>query len=442
MPQPPLKSPLSQDSHSASFKEVRFSHPRVPVRRTRSVASGNPYLDSAYQVARAAKKAVKETTYKEFAVYVEQSRSLLESQRLHFERERVLFAEERKVWETERALLKSRIAELEAAAGRNNVQSYTNQFRPSFSLKGGGVSSAGLWQSDEFSNASRDTQEHHVWEGPLPSSRRPTRVFPGENDVDMKPTLYLAPTEANGFGLRASLDAALSPRLFDRTGQISILVPIEKVDSQLDGITLKSTALPPDVVAKVMTPPTSISPTSSPPKDEPDTSKPASEVKLPLKLKLSDLGPPDENLVRNAGHTPMEVLGTEILGTEAEVSHQSPNEVSLDEAGMVTEEAPLAPVVTKQPVENGDSYFPVMDVDDDPALKGPLTLENNEGADSAFLLQLDQKLLHEAKKAIGRSFDTEEEVDSEDDTAGGDNEPDPELKLKPSTNFGTAFGHR
>jgi hypothetical protein len=435
MSQPSLKSPLSQDIHSASFKEVRFSHPLVPVRRARSVASSNPYLDSTYH-ARAAKKASKENTYRELAVYVDQSRSLLDSQRLHFERERLLFAEERKLWEMERSLLKSRIAELEAAAGRNNAQSYTNQFRPSFSLQGGGVSSTGLWQPNGFLNASRDTQEHHVWEGPLPGSRRPTRVFPREDDFDVvKSTLYLAPTEANGFGFRTSLDAALSPQLFDRTGQISIPVPIEKVDSQLDGITLKSTALPPDVVAKVMTPPTSISPTSSPPKDERDTSKPASEGKSPLKLKLSDLGPPDENLVRNAGHTPMA-----ILGTETEASNLSPNEVTLGEAEMEAEEAPLAPVVTKQPVENGDSYFPVMDVDDDPALKGPLTLENNEGADSAFLLQLDQKLLDEAKKAIGGSFAAEEEVDSEDDTAGGDNEPDPELKLKPSTNFGTAFG--
>ncbi|RAO71734.1 uncharacterized protein BHQ10_007746 [Talaromyces amestolkiae] len=435
MSQPSLKSPLSQDSHSASFKEVRFSHPLVPVRRARSVASSNPYLDSAFQAARAANKAAKENTYRELSVYVDQSRSLLESQRLHFERERLLFSEERKLWEMERSLLKSRIAELEAAAGGNNVRSYSNHFRSSFSLKSGGVSKTGLWESNGSSNASRDTQEHHVWEGPLPGSRRPTRVFPGEDDFDVQSTLFLAPTEANGFGFSASLDAALSPQLFDRTGRISMPVPIEKVDSQLDGITLKSTALPPDVVAKVMTPPTSISPTSSPPKDEPDAPKPGTDGKSPLKLKLSDLGPPDENLVRNAGHTPMA-----ILGTETEASNLSPNEMTLGEAEMEEEEAPLAPVVTKQPVENGDSYFPVMEVDEDPALQGPLTLENNEGADSAFLLQLDQKLLDEAKKVIGRSFATEEEVDSEDDTAGGDNEPDFELKLKPSTNFGTAFG--
>ncbi|EED18103.1 conserved hypothetical protein [Talaromyces stipitatus ATCC 10500] len=430
MSQPSLKSPSSQQP-GHFFKEVRFSHPLVPVRRARSVASGNPYLDSAYHAARVAKKASTEPTYKDFAVYIDQSQSVLESQRVHFERERLLFAEERKLWEIERSLLKSRIAELEKAAGGNNAQPYMSQFRPSFSLKGGGP--------NKMFNAGRDASpgQHHVWEGPLTGSRRPTRVFPGEDDSDMNTTLYLAPTEANGFGFCTSLDAALSPQLFDRTGHISMPVPIEKVDSELDGITLKSTALPPDVVAKVMTPPTSISPTSSPPKDEPDTSKSALEGKSPLKLSLSDLGPLDVRLTRDAGHTPMA-----ILGTETEASYQSPNEVTLHQTEMEEEEAPLAPVVTKQPVESGDSYFPVI-VDEDPALKGPLTLENDENADSAFLLQLDQKLLDEAKKAIGGSFALDEEkVDSEDDTAGGNNddEPDPELKLKPSTNFGTAFG--
>lgn len=129
-----------------------------------------------------------------------------------------------------------------------------------------------------------------------------------------------------------------------------------------------------------------------------------------------------------------------ILGTETDASNISPSEVTLGEAEMEEEEAPLAPVVTKQPMENGDSYFPVIDVDEDPALTGPLTLQNNEGADKSFLLQLDQKLLDEAKKAIGSSFITEDQADSEDHITGDDNEPDPELKLKPSTNFGVAFG--
>lgn len=425
MSQAAMKSP----GHGSAYKEVRFSHPLVPIRRARSIASSNPLLDPAHQAARAAYNAFKEKTYNEYAVYINQSRSLLESQRLNFERERLLFAEERKLWDMERSVLKSRIAELESAARNGNTEAQAGHFRSDYRFQNNAWSS-GLWQPNGAPAArdgdSQQQQEHPVWEGPIAGTQRPARVFPDEDDLQGRPNLYIPPTEANGFGLRTSLDAALSPQLFDRSAEISMPVPIEKVDSQLDGITLKSTALPPDVVAKVMTPPTSLSPTSSPPKGEPDTKSPS------LKLKLSDLGQPQENLTRDAGHTPMAILGTE---TEASVA-QSPSETELEEAEVLErEEAPLAPVVTKQPVESGDSYFPV--VDDDPALTGPLTLENNEAADSSFLSQLDRRLLDEARKAIlGGELST---IKVEEDSAT-EGEPDPELKLKASTNFGTAFG--
>lgn len=433
MSNPALKN--SGQSNSASYKEVRFSHPLVSVRRrARSVASSNPGL--------AAQNAPKEKTYSEYSIYIDQSRSLLESQRLNFERERLLFAEERKLWDAERALLKSRIADLESALRNENAQSNTSYFQSDYNLQSSSTSS-GLWQLSGPSSTNNGLGQRHVWEGPIPGSRRPTRVFPAEDSSERGQKLYIAPTEANGFGHRTSLDAALSPQLFDRSAEISMPVPIEKVDSQLDGITLKSTALPPGVVAKVMTPPTSLSPTSSPPKDEPESSppKPAPDAKpySPLKLNLSDLAKPQENLTRDAGHTPMA-----ILGTDTAVSRQSPiNDKAFDEADTEEEnddyeqEGPLAPVVTKQPVENADSYFPA--VDEDPALTGPLTLENNEKSDTSFLSQLDQKLLEEAKKAVlGGASSTEGAEDAA--AEGAENEPEPELKLKASSNFGTAFG--
>jgi hypothetical protein len=420
-----------KSSHSASYKEVRFSQPLVPIRRARSIASSNPLLDPAHQAAGAAQKALKEKTYSEYAVYINQSRSLLESQRLNFERERLVFAEERKLWDMERAMLKARIAELETAAGSVNTQPHKSFFNPDYSLQSKSSSSR-VYQADGSPTANGQKQEHHVWEGPIPGSRRPTRVFPAD-DVEGNANLYISPTEANGFGLRTSLDAALSPQLFDRSVEISVMsVPIEKLDSRLDGITLKSTALPLNVVAKVMTPPTSLSPASSPSKDEPATSDGKSPS--PLKLKLEDLARPHENLIRDAGHTPMA-----ILGTETDVSRQSPGEAELSEGELAEEETPLAPVVTKQPVENSDSYFPAVVEDDDPALKGPLTLLNSEQSDVSFLSQLDQKLLDEAKKAVSRLRRSASEADDGDAAEGG-NEPDPELKLKASTNFGTAFG--
>lgn len=402
-----MKPAVPSINEPQQHKEVRFSQPLVRMRRARSVASSNPLLDPVHRSSRAARKSSDE-----YSAYVEESRSLLENQRLSFERERLVFAQERKLWEIERAMLKSRIVELESTGSGAFQTSFRN---PDFGMKVNSMN-VSLWQPGLVQS---NTQQHPVWEGPIPGSRRPTRVFPEETG---RPDLYIPPTEANGFGFRSSLDAALSPQLFRPADEASVPVPIEKVDSKLDGITLKSTALPPDIVAKVMTPPTSLSPTSSPPKTETESSKQAADGKSPLRLELSSLGPPAENLTRDAGHTPMA-----IIGTETEVSTRTPSEIG-------DEEGALAPVATKQPMENSESYFPP--IDDDPALTGPLSLRNEAESDSSFFSVLDRKLLDEAKKAVSGPSD----VDDDAEKSKEGEEPDPELKLKASTNFGTVFG--
>lgn len=364
----------------------------------------------------------------EFTVYIEQSRSLLESQRANFERERSSFANERKLWEMERSMLKARITDLEAAQIKDGLRvndykldgsSPASQFRPDFALRERGS----IPQTQGGSNG-----QHHVWEGPITADSKPTRVFPSEGD-----RLFNQPTttgEENGFGRVPSLDAALSPnsRAFNRCVEASLPVPIEKLDSELDGITLKSTALAPVLVAKVI-----ISSESSPspvsPR-HPELPRLESERRLPLKLKLSELGPPEENLIREAGHTPMAVIGTDPgteSGTATQQSQQSPSIPSYTED-------PRAPVHTTQPTESSHSYFP--DVIDDPGLKGPLTLPTDAKQDDDFLLELDMRLLQEAKRVV--SGPSTEQTDGPDKE--GDGEPDIELKLKGTKNFGSAFG--
>ena len=117
-----------------------------------------------------------------------------------------------------------------------------------------------------------------------------------------------------------------------------------------------------------------------------------------LKLKLEELGPPDRNLTRDAGHTPM-----------AAVVDATPTE---DDANKTDDGEEVG-----QPTEKSDSYFP--DLPEDPALKGPLSLLNEEEHDRGFLNELNQ------------------EKDIETPIHG---EQDPELKFKDTKNFGTAFG--
>lgn len=103
------------------------------------------------------------------------------------------------------------------------------------------------------------------------------------------------------------------------------------------------------------------------------------------------------------------------------------------------EEAPLAPMTTHvhQPPEHAESYFP--DVPDDPALQGPLGLTNDEEHDSSFLNELDSRLLDQAKRILSTST-VSDDVEEDDAEAPNQGEPEPEIKFKKSTNFGTAFG--
>lgn len=412
------------DGHGSVYKEVRFSPTATPIRRTKSVSGSAPSAKTKYQ--RPQSSCVPEKTSLVLdTTYIDQSRALLDSQRANFEAERLLFAEERRLWQKERTLLRAKITELESLLKEQPVQ-------PSMSASGLAKPAFGtphyLGSNENFVHSAQ------VWEGSSPGGR-PTRVFRDEDVVD---TAHLSPISEGG-GIPPSLDAALSPQTGAADASsvaVSVPVPIEKLDSRLDGITLKSTALPPGVVARVITPP-SPSPLETSSAAPSTAARPDLEHRNSLKLKLSELGPPNENLVRNAGHTPMAII-------EADVSQRSTKEASPIEKlaePPCDEEAPLAPVATQvqQPTENGISYFP--DLPEDPALKGPLGLINDEEHDNSFLSELDQKLLDQAKRILSPSSDSGKVDEDQDETdLSKKGEQEPEIKFRKSTNFGTAFG--
>ncbi|EKV12538.1 Zonadhesin [Penicillium digitatum] len=402
------------DGHGSLYKEVRFSPTETPIHRTQSDSSTFPPVISGYgRTAFQGPALVNSFTMD--TSYIDQSHALLQKQQLNFDTERELFAQERRLWEKERALLRSKIAELEVYVKSQGNR--TNQL---------GSEGAKLVLAGGISQYSTNGIAAQVWEGTSPGYR-PTRVFFDHESPDHN---YRSPISESGN--LPSLDRALSPhsRPVDPSGApVSQPVPIEKLDSTLDGITLKSTALPPAVVARVITPP-SPSPLVTSPGSAPATAaRPLMEHRHSLKLKLSELGPPDENLLRHAGHTPMAII-------DADDSRRS----TQDGTPLEVEEAPLALVAhVHQPAETEISYFP--DLPDDPALKGPLGLINDEERDSNFLSELDQKLLVQAKNILGSSVESADpnETDSESEfPRQGDEEP--EIKFKKSTNFGTAFG--
>ncbi|KAJ5689422.1 hypothetical protein N7462_003814 [Penicillium macrosclerotiorum] len=413
------------EGHGSVYKEVRFSPTATPLRRAKSVAGSTPSMNSKYQHV-SSTQVPTDGIFSIDTSYIDQSRQLLQSQRVNFETERELFAQERRLWEKERALLRAKIAELESWLKSQRSQSSISGSQPpklAFGTPQYQGTNNGLLHSAQ------------VWEGSSPGGR-PTRVFQDEDKSDNSRLSMI--TEGRGSN-PPSLDAALSPRAraVDALGPtVSVPVPIEKLDSRLDGITLKSTALPPGVVARVITPP-SPSPLETSPAPASALSvaaRPDMEHRNSLKLKLSELGPPNENLVRNAGHTPMAII-------EADISQRSTQEASpiTEVLPCEEEEAPLAPVVTEvhQPTENAESYFP--DLPDDPALKGPLGLTNDKEHDNSFLHELDQKLLDQAKRILSSSVESVD-PNEPDPELPHQSEQEPEIKFRNATNFGTAFG--
>ncbi|KAL5337178.1 hypothetical protein BJX70DRAFT_252742 [Aspergillus crustosus] len=390
------------NGHGSLYKEVRFSPTNTPIRRTHSVPNDHPTLKSDP----VRKLEMKQETLPALAIgYLEQSRSLLDRQRINFDRERILFAEERELWEKERELLKTRITELEALLKTKAVATVATV-------------------PHTYRASSTSTSPSQVWEGSSPMGR-PTRVFPDEAKSETQ-SLFIS--EHGAAVLPApSLDAALSPKSHATEASTSILVPIEKLDSRLDGITLKSSALHPDIVARVMTPPSPASREPSPPHTSQE--KPSFGRRNSVKLKLSDIGPADKRLVRDAGHTPMVVIDRDV-----DTAQGSPGE-----APSISEQ-PLTPPVThvRQPTERSDSYFSgVTNLPDDPALKGPLSLVNEEDHDNNFLQEVDQKLLDQVRQVLGHK---EKPIEDEPEHPAGQGEEVTEIKFKNSTNFGTAFG--
>ena len=407
------------DGHGSVYKEVRFSPTATPIRRTQSVAGCNPSASSKYEqlpIAHVLPANIIDTSY------IDQSRELLESQRANFEAERGLFTKERQLWEKERALLRTKIGELESLLKSQGSQTNVSAraAKPVFGTP--------LYQG------TNGAQYHsaQVWEGSSPGTR-PTRVFRDEEVPDNSHPSSIP--EGSGT-VPPSLDAALSPQARAADALASVPVPIEKLDSKLDGITLKSTALPPGVVARVITPPSPSPLEGNSPAPAPAApARPEIEHRNSLKLKLSELGPPNENLVRDAGHTPMAIIEPD--GSQLSTKEASPR----PEEPQYEEEAPLAPVATsiRQPRENAESYFP--DPPDDPALKGPLGLTNDEEHDNSFLNELDHKLLDQAKRMVSSTANSNGADETDSELPGeGEKEPEPEIKFKNSTNFGTAFG--
>jgi hypothetical protein len=448
----PNTSTHDRRSERRSSKEVHFSPVMSPARRAQSLATSVPFLEpisSASQLPRQSLRIKNTAPEVDMNAYMEQSRSLLEGQRLNFEREREIFENERKLWNAERAMLKARIADLEFSLNKNDSG------RRRFSNDGSSAS-AQLFRKDfsqlsskSISRASRGSSETNggtpVWETP-DMGATVTRVFSDEEQQPQskKPVSITAslPSIAEG-----AIEKPLSPR--------STPVPVTVLDSSLDGITLKSAGLESSFV-KVSSP----SSTSPPQPPSPGPRIPKEEKSLRVNLDRL-LSPTDVNLVRNAGHTPME-FGKATLSAET-LSAVESRKSSETDVPTPKHELDSTSRLTRPPMppsERSDSYFSTAfefrdsgegharqdgDSNGDVELKGPLMMDSKheEGQDNQFLNQLDAMLRAESQRP--RKESTVENGQQDGGVVKIDDDIDDgglRLKLKKSMNFGSVFGSK
>lgn len=368
------------------------------------------------------------------------------------EHQRQTFDEERALWNTERTELHEKVAQLERSLRQHKIISSSQVSSPVNNSDGGFQSNSSIWSLPSKGGShdtSVSTTGDEIWRGPKPDVQ-PSRTFSDPTTQSTRPgDRSRLPSIAEDTTCGGKESSVMQP------GPRKLSVSAAVMDKNLDGINFKSGILSSGPVKKVMTP-------QSP---SPRTSSPSHVAPGILQLPSSKIVAPFDLYTKDAGHTPLvrrTYFNTDGASSESnEVSPMQPE----------TERPPLEPQVSfrKLPSERSDSYFPVAEDescdekdgpgdqkdksqdwedesrDEDPELKGPLGINDSEGGDKQFLLELDSKLVQAARSKAnsppsvasdkGGSLDTDEK-DFEQP------EHEPELRIKRSMNFGSAFGSK
>ena len=375
--------------------------------------------------------------------YVKQLQTFMENQRRTFDEERAL-------WNIERMELHEKITQLEKSLRGYQAISSRQISSP---IKNSNIASQdkssfrSLLGKDGSNSTSETATGNEIWRGSNPDVQ-PTRTFSDPVIHYTKP------------GDRSRLPSIAEDTTCGRKDPSDVQTDLRKssvsgaeIDRNLDGINFKSRVLSPASAKKIITP-------QSP---SPRTSSPSHLSPRTMELPSSVLNAPLDPYTKDAGHTPLpRRINLNADGASSDYNEATPTQPEI-------ERPPLEPHASfvKAPSERSDSYFPVVENesqngkestvgqeeefrdredksrDEDPELKGPLGLNSSGGEGNLFLHELDSKLELVARTktsvppSVGLDADTSPAKDDEDFEQP---EPEPQLRIKRSMNFGSAFG--
>ena len=328
--------------------------------------------------------------------YVQQYRTLID-------RQRQVFDEERALWHIEREELQEKINYLEASLRRYRAISTSEVTSPSF----GPYGAFPLLDNLRTSGSTGD----EFWRGAGgKSNAQPTRTFSESSSQSIAEERRM-PSIPEVETPKKVRDWSILPTESHRPS-----VDILKTDKDLDGIMFK--AIPSVSEAVASSPPQS--PLTSP------SSKREGLNFIPLPSETRN------PYTKDAGHTPL---------VRRSSTNSDGNASSLGDAVTPNQDGETQQTSIKIPSERSVSYFPPPDeLEEDPALKGPLSLKNSSEEDTGFLRELDSKLLQAAISAVRNAPEVDPIDDKENDNSRKDVDGEPRLRIKKSMNFGTQLG--
>lgn len=414
--------------------------------------------------------------------YTATLRSQFKGEKAHMEADRKRMEEcmdeERELWELERSYFVAQVAELEAKIESLQLQvKYANRSPPGSQAMSTSTSTSGTLPrsaahySRKLSNSSHASHASSQDIPPqesgrdetgapfyAPAPQNPARTWTSDannmrldaltiSETDIKVTAKeLTPSD---FKHTSPGSGALSPIQESSTPSIDI----SYIQPDLEGVSIKATAINPTFVAKILSPVTS--PTGPPSRPEPivldETTNSSNPSRPPLSRSTSSpegraiktlevvSAPENRRLTMNAGHTPNHSL-TKLTWLKEDDGEATPKAtLPVTFKGAIDRRASLALSLVSVP--DDDEVEADEEENGDRQLSGPLGLVGDAAVDNPFLAALTEKL-EEVKRssepASPRGSETSLDEDDEDDE--DEVLEMPKLKIKSSLNFGRPMG--